>query len=177
MKNDFIVFNQYEDDLIEMKQQAGDVFAITLRKDLSLLPYVLFRHISDIKAKPINELYHVFGFPAGEALPTYLMNIRELETEGYRLCFCLYNISGKLITLSEGTEIGYVMATKSLVKEFDHAYYSNDHLLIRELKPNTIKNSKYVIDAQGRHSLVFSLNKHLFENPFAIDIDLENIDS
>jgi hypothetical protein len=172
MKNEFMLITQYEDDLIELIQQSEDTFAIALKKDLDLLPYILFEHLSPIKIKPMDKLYNLYAIPCEPPIPSYFTLISELDDTANQLRFYLYNITGKQLILEKGEEIGYIKVAKSLIKEYDNAYYKNDYLCLKELRKNTIKTFKYVIDANGKHSLVLDLNKHFFENPFASDIIL-----
>ena len=170
MKYEFLDFNYEEDDLVRIEQQSDDTFSIVLKEDLHLLPYTIFIHDSEIKATPISPTYRVFGFPCEEPVPTYIMNIRNLIDEAYKLSFYLYSITGKEIVIHKDSEIGYLMVTKSLVKEMDHAFYKNEYLLIKELKPNTIKKTKYIMNPDGSHSLTLDLNVHFLENPFELDM-------
>ncbi len=177
MKNDFMTFSDYEDELIKLDQRTKDDFAIVLKKDLILKSHTLFEHKSKIKAKPITNLYKIFTLPNEEEHFTYLTAITDLEDTDNNIEFTLYNILNTEKILAKDTVIGHLMVAKSLLKENELAYYANQYILVRELQPNIIKNFTYVIDPDDKHSLVLKLNKRFFENPYAIDIPLEGIDN
>lgn len=174
MKDTFITFSALEDNFIQIIQDDEDLFIIKLKEDLHLLPYKLFKYFSNIKIKPRSDTYLTFTIPTEEPIPTYLTTIPALDDNANLLSFYLYNISGKELILKKDTTIGYIRVTKALLVDRDIAYYSNKYILVRELMPNTIKNFSYVIDPDGKHSLVFRLNRRFFENPFAIEIPLDN---
>lgn len=176
METKFVTFNAFEDALIQIKSDPDleDVFTIELKDDLHLLPYVLFKHFSNIRITPNDGTYIAFTIPSEEPILTHLTVIPELADNGNLLSFFLYNITGKELVLPKDSVIGYIRTAKLLTVERDIAYYSNDYILVRELKPNTIKNFSYVIDPKGRHSLVLKLNRRFFDNPFDTTIPLNN---